>query len=169
MAPQLQSGIMVLGSMGKTHSIMPSLNSENHKITHLVSFLKWKIIYHEQLCLEALSRTFYGLWQKASHVASSEAASGHLCRNTKLNMFLKCPFYHYRAQFFKVLHHPRVISCLIFKKIHTEYTEYHLLIFNDWIMLEPGTMRCGTNTPGAGLSLRNTPQDIHDLFLLNAL
>lgn len=45
--PSLQSGIMALWSMGSSHSIMPSLNSENHKITHSVSFLKWKIIYHK--------------------------------------------------------------------------------------------------------------------------
>lgn len=45
--PSLQSGIMALGSTGPSHSIMPSLNSENHKITHSVSFLKWKIIYHK--------------------------------------------------------------------------------------------------------------------------
>ena len=45
--PSLQSGIMALWSTGPSHSIMPSLNSENHEITHSVSFLKWKIIYHK--------------------------------------------------------------------------------------------------------------------------
>ena len=45
--PSLQSRIMALWSTGRSHSIMPSLNSENHEITHSVSFLKWKIIYHK--------------------------------------------------------------------------------------------------------------------------